>query len=756
MKDCQPKPVGVQAKKNTSFFGREGGQPFFQSGRQTQPFFTGTSAPKGLVQTELNTGGEESPEESIRRKAVAQSPIPLQIQKSGEDETEKTAMDANKFADTQLDQLVNDFEATMTLFRNWYADQDEGDDDFAKRFKAQIQGGYSSCISSNLAIGAKLMNVFQAASSMIAENSDNFVSSIERSVKVFHEAVENNLLGQSADLLQKGSPDLWSKILDAHKAGGDWKALLYQAGIPMPGNNCQKNLLTKLIHEYKLWEWDQHSDEWKGIYRMEDPYLNELNTGAEKEAGKMVSKPQGAEPDVILRLPDVPLFDGDHYKKDWEPAKISADFIKVPIPDLGVMIDIGGELSAEAHFYASYGPGILTNLKIGVTTGQAALFEAASSLGLEGAGLLAIADLLHLDNFRASADLRIPASITASAAGKLVGKLAASAFGIVDIAVLESGLEASASAGATPNFGGQVSIYYANGELTFNHRLSLSLDLDLEFILKAFIEAGLLGAHWKKSWELFHGQKKYNWAVGTEIDLDYDDKPTFEINSFGKKPPLLEMVDSMLQQSEDLHQTKEELDVQSGNSKGDAIEIYWYKMREDYPQTIELQGKHGPEHFHFGKVEEFDIPDMDRLTGTPGGPSLRRKMKGGSVVEFGAGEEHIPKKDKSTVWKKNRASPTREADSSDVQRALRALMILHGHNMKALNEQSDHVQDLQFEGFDQMDNIWPLNAHINQSSREFLKQIVVVKDKTGKPKKMELGDPALVGKYFRIIGFRHF
>jgi hypothetical protein len=89
-----------------------------------------------------------------------------------------------------------------------------------------------------------------------------------------------------------------------------------------------------------------------------------------------------------------------------------------------------------------------------------------------------------------------------------------------------------------------------------------------------------------------------------------------------------------------------------------------------------------------------------------------------------------------------------------VQRALRALMIIHGHDMGRLNEQSDHVQDIQFEGFDLMTNIWPLNKHINLSSPAFLDQVVVFKEKDGTVKARPLR--VLRDKYFRIIGFRHF
>jgi len=803
MKSSEPKPPAIQAKSNSSFFGNGEKQAFFQSGRQSQPFFSKSSTHSAVVQPKLTIGqpGDqheqeadhvadqvvqrltepqpiqakplgavtpetsapiqpkpifeseaESTDDSIRPKSEpsgALSAIPPQIQKADEDEAKKTAVEANKFADGQLDLLVNDFESMMTIFRNWYADQDEGDDDFAKRFKAQIRGGFSSCISSNLGIGAKLINVFAAASDMIAETSDSFVSSMERSVRAFHEAVEKNLLGQSMDLLQKEWPDQWAKVVEAHSTGADWKKLLYQAGIPMAGNDCKKKLLIKLIHEYKQWEWDQHSDSWKGIYKMEDPNLDELNSGAEKEAGKMISNPKGATADVIIQFPDMPLFDGDKYPKDWGPSHISADFIKVPIPDLGLMIDVGGEVKGEAHFLASYGPGVLKNLKIGVTSGQAALMEMAASFGMEDAGLVAIADFLHLDNFRASADLEIPASVSASMQAEVAFKLAASALGIADIAMIRSGLDANALAGLAADFGGQVSIYYQNGELTFNHRKSLSLDFDMNFFLNAFIEAGFLGAHWKKKWNLYHGQWPYHWAMGTEVDLDYDDKPTFVINSFGKTPPLPDMVGDMLHHSEAVHQAPSDLEVNSGNTNTDAIGMWWYKAPEDYPKTIELEGKSGPEFFKFGQVEEFEIPNMDRLIGAPGGSDLRRYIIG-NKIKFGAANMFHPEEDKS-VWKK-----ARSARLSDVQRGFRALMNLHGHDMNARNEDADHVQDLQFRGPDDFNNIWALNSHINRSNREFLQQIVAFKDKDGSVKTRPLGDPSLIGKYFKIIGFRHF
>ncbi len=90
------------------------------------------------------------------------------------------------------------------------------------------------------------------------------------------------------------------------------------------------------------------------------------------------------------------------------------------------------------------------------------------------------------------------------------------------------------------------------------------------------------------------------------------------------------------------------------------------------------------------------------------------------------------------------------------QAAFRALLKTHGYDMSARGEDADHVKDLQFEGFDDFPNLWPLKSSVNQRSREFLNQKVTYKDDKGNLQELELGDTKLLNRFFKIVGMKKF
>ncbi len=194
---------------------------------------------------------------------------------------------------------------------------------------------------------------------------------------------------------------------------------------------------------------------------------------------------------------------------------------------------------------------------------------------------------------------------------------------------------------------------------------------------------------------------------------------------------------------------------QTGRNRQEPIPMIWYKLPGDYPRAVILQGRQGDEVFSFtGGVHTFELPDPDVLTrGGPGAADLRRKMSGGSTVEFGVQTRHLPSTTQ-TPWQKNRSY--RRALGGASQRAVRFLMITHGWDMKQRGEDADHVQDLQFTGVDDLVNMWPLNETVNRSARRFAEQIVRYKDSQGTIHERQLDASELLYKWFRISGFRHF
>lgn len=186
----------------------------------------------------------------------------------------------------------------------------------------------------------------------------------------------------------------------------------------------------------------------------------------------------------------------------------------------------------------------------------------------------------------------------------------------------------------------------------------------------------------------------------------------------------------------------------TGDTKDDPIDIEFYKDPADY-RTIILQGKDREYVFEFGQLHTFEIPDMMALRRYPDGKYLLRAMTG-NQIKFGASRKRIPVPGR-TIWQKQRS----DWRLSDPQKGFRVLMELHGHQME--NEDADHVRDLQFLGPDDFDNLWPLNSRINRSNNRFLDHRVKIFDTSdGTEKEVRLGDPIMYGKFFRIIGFRHY
>lgn len=179
-------------------------------------------------------------------------------------------------------------------------------------------------------------------------------------------------------------------------------------------------------------------------------------------------------------------------------------------------------------------------------------------------------------------------------------------------------------------------------------------------------------------------------------------------------------------------------------TKKDPIHMIWYKPLSAYPQSLTLNDRiDGTIELKFGKTKQIFIPDPDVLT-RPGNSRLRRRDEGSA--SFTVGILHKP--DIGSVMQKNRSY--RGILQGEPQDSFRRLMEILGHNMTNHGEDADHVVDLQFTGIDDFINLWPLNSHINQSSREFAKQIVEV-DIDGNPNnRLELNDHRLLTKWFVI------
>lgn len=162
----------------------------------------------------------------------------------------------------------------------------------------------------------------------------------------------------------------------------------------------------------------------------------------------------------------------------------------------------------------------------------------------------------------------------------------------------------------------------------------------------------------------------------------------------------------------------------TGLSKDDAIPIKWFKDPKLYVASI-----------HLPKLKltiERDTP-----TAVPVG------SRPGEEIILGVRSKYWPK-----VGKKMQYIPTERGRAVD---QIRAILDYYGLKRKELGVQMDHVQDLQFEGPDSPDNVWPYDSSGNMSAGPRQRdQIVNYSEKKGDPPK-QAKTMDLPGRYFVII-----
>jgi len=194
--------------------------------------------------------------------------------------------------------------------------------------------------------------------------------------------------------------------------------------------------------------------------------------------------------------------------------------------------------------------------------------------------------------------------------------------------------------------------------------------------------------------------------------------------------------------------------VPTGGSKAQAIPMTWYKPREEYPRTVTLEDKRrGLVTTAFGKTNTIE-PDIESLSTRNDDDArfIKRKYPIGSVIEIGVINSYIP--GMNTYLVKNRSY--RAALRTEPQQTFRAICIVFGYDMRQHGEDADHVTDLQFEGFDDLSNLWPLKASVNRSSLNFLNQVVTYRDNNGVVRAVPLYHESLLGKHFKITAIQLF
>jgi hypothetical protein len=436
--------------------------------------------------------------------------------------------------------------------------------------------------------------------------------------------------------------------------------------------------------------------------------------------------------------------------------------LEVPIPDLGVVLQLSGHADYSAGIHAGYS-GRLTNVHVGLTYKQAAIAAlvagavAAGGLpALVGGGAGLIAWGLHGD-FRGLADLELVGDIGMSFTVGAGLAAACNALG-VDLVTVEAALRAGLS--VTPadlRFVTRVGLYLEGGRLHFHAAGQLQSIFRLLFDLDAVLRATLLGFAWSSHWNLARVDLSRTWTLGTNLDVGYDSAaggPRASTVIDAGDLPLGAILAQLFQKAAPTASSAAPtlltppptggpgaLPPPTGRTPSDPIPMRWMKPPGVYDTNIQTAvGRYfltepdwmpipfGP---GFNDLERDGLDDPNR----PGGKAIRIGVSpaGKFFPNIGA------------VWPRTDAGVVR---TEIKQRQFRNLLSAHGYNWGG--KEADHVRDLQWKGEDVYENLWPLEAEANRAANQILDQPVTYQDSGGVTRANVPLRSTPLGLYFRI------
>jgi hypothetical protein len=455
---------------------------------------------------------------------------------------------------------------------------------------------------------------------------------------------------------------------------------------------------------------------------------------------------QGRLGDIVVVLPNWTIFDAYSKAKHWGDGFKDVKLAKILIPELVSTVDLIASGGAGADFAFSLGPGILKDIHIGLSYGQAALVLGGSLVGaalMGGYPLVGgIAALLLLGEFRGLAQLEIRGRISLDANIHAELKAAAEVLGAFEVGYIAAGLGARAGASFDVKAGGTVGLYYQDRHLKFRYSESLKAQLKLLFSLYAYIKASLLGATWTQNWDLVKKDLGIEWQVGSELQMSYDNGLTINI------PEIIEgaqkaadFASKMINADTGAHQVMRAgpggpgkggvnppppgpplgpggatpSTAPTGMSRGDPIDMIWVKPLGRYRNPVWLMGT---PYYRDGRQK---LATRNRWIGVPNWPgrdSIVRRVttpRGRAADDFKVALEE----DGFDDW--DAYSP-------------------------------DHVTDLMFEGEDDFPNLWPLDRGTNSRAGTWHWGQGVWFSNPGDPtvRREAIGSTTLDGRYFRI------
>ncbi len=459
---------------------------------------------------------------------------------------------------------------------------------------------------------------------------------------------------------------------------------------------------------------------------------------------------QGPIGDLVFRLPDWNFLPVKGFTKPILDKAVKAPLLPgIPIPELGVRVDVVGSAEASASLSGSY-EGWLRNLQVGISRAQAVRMSDTYPL----LWLFGMPDTLDgfaalSTEFRALADLDI--------SGRFGGRLhlgaelraAASAVGLFEVAHLGAGLDANAAVEAELRFRDQLGVYGSGHGFHFRDNPSLDLTITLHFDLAAYLQAGLLGARWRKEWNLIQFDR--SWMIGTSARVDYNSTgaKVTEVDLTEQVLAVIDIVQSLLHAANTQAQLTSEPAAQGGSgapptgrTAADPIPMVWYKSPGVYPPSITLSG------------QQYFLTEPDRVP-VPRNKGLRDVEReaetdrdGNYVIRIGVspGSRFYPLVG-GPPWPRVAAGAIRTGRK---QAQFRRLLSAHGYDWGSF--EADHVRDLQWAGDDAYNNLWPLERSRNNAANRVLDQLVTYTDAARVPRTVPLRQTPL-NLYFQIRSF---
>jgi hypothetical protein len=468
-------------------------------------------------------------------------------------------------------------------------------------------------------------------------------------------------------------------------------------------------------------------------------------------------RPQGIE---IMRLPDWDFLPQRDFDKIMGERLEELTLFTVPIPQLGVRVDLRASAEASLGLHAGYS-GALRNIQVGLDSDQA---MALRVMGTDPSTLAALAPFARRVHGMADLDVGGDVGLTAAVHGRLdaVGRVAT-----LEIARLGFGLQADGSAHAGLRFGGRIYFSIDRGDLTLKIDKAALATFALHFALKAYIEASLLGFKWKKDWKLATADLHREWRKGATLSLQSAGPPSAlasNLNFGNEQLQLADLARSMFTAAttgdnlEALNQHGQGggsgggagggggggagggPSAPTGRTQADPIPMTWYKSPGAYPPSIVL----GANRYFLTEPDYVEVPN------TRGLADLRREAEtdnGRHVVRIGVDLSGRNYPTLGRVWPRTRVGAIRGGDKQD---QFRRLLAHHGYSWGS--SEADHVRDLQWAGRDAYDNLWPLERSRNNAANQILDQPVTYQNSRGQVLTVPLSETPR-NLYFRIDAY---